>query len=133
MRAPYDFIPPIPISPERTDRPDATMSNQMSGFQSEDEEEVSLLAVATTLLRNRWRLLAGMLIGGAIAVYLSWGVPLYAAKASFFPENAAASGSGLASIAGQFGVSIPATGSQSLTPDFYAKLLKTRVLLLPIV
>lgn len=106
----------------------------MSELELEDEDEISLLAMATTLLRNRWWLLAGMLIGAMIAVLpILWKPPLYSAKASFFPQNSDATRSGLASIAGQFGVSIAPGGNQTLSPEFYIKLLKTRVLLLPIV
>jgi uncharacterized protein involved in exopolysaccharide biosynthesis len=57
---------------------------------------------------------------------------LYLASASFIPQGADPGRSGLANLAGQFGVVLPSS-SQSLSPDFYARLLRSRELLLPIV
>ena len=105
----------------------------MNEPEFEDDGDVSMIAVATTLLRNRWRILAGMVVGGAIAVLpILWKPPVYAAKASFFPQNNDPGRSGIANIAGQFGISVP-TGNQTLSPDFYVRLLKSRALLIPIV
>ena len=58
--------------------------------------------------------------------------PLYVASGSFVSQGAPdQSRSGLASLAGQFGVTLPQT-NQSLSPEVYAKLLKSRVVLLAI-
>jgi tyrosine-protein kinase Etk/Wzc len=96
----------------------------------DDGDELSLFALGTSLLRNRWRIARWMLIGGivaAVVVFLK--PPVYLGTASFVPQgNPDARSSGLASIAGQFGFSLP-TATQSESPDFYAKLLKSRVLL----
>lgn len=94
-----------------------------------DDDEVSLFAVATTLLRN-WRLIGlGMFVGAVIAVAPKIATPaMYSASASFFPQGHDASRSGLASIAGQFGVAIP-SASQSSSSEFYADLVESRVIL----
>jgi uncharacterized protein involved in exopolysaccharide biosynthesis len=75
-----------------------------------------------------------MFVGGAIAALLvSFNPALYRASTSFVAQGIDPSRSGLASLAGQLGVSLPAAAqSQSLSPDFYAKLLKSRELLGPI-
>ena len=95
-----------------------------------DEGEISLFALGTTLLRNRWRIARWMAAGGAIAAIFALFKPaLYVASASFVTQGGAdATRSGLASIAGQFGVAIP-TANQSLSPELYARLLKSRVVL----
>ena len=53
---------------------------------------------------------------------------MYLASASFYPQGSEALPSGVASLAGQFGSSVP-SGSQSQTPELYVALLKSRVLL----
>jgi uncharacterized protein involved in exopolysaccharide biosynthesis len=98
-----------------------------------DDEEISLFALGTTLLRNRWRIVRWMAVGAVLAGLTVITKPkVYAATASFIPQWNDASRSGLAGLAGQFGVSLP-VGNQSLSPEFYANLVKSRVLLEPIV
>lgn len=104
----------------------------MSSDTGNYEEDSSLFALATTVLRSRWRILKYMLVGGLIAGLAIWvSPPSYVATASFIPQSNDANKSGLATLAGQFGVSLP-TGDESLSPDFYAQLLRSRVLLAPI-
>jgi uncharacterized protein involved in exopolysaccharide biosynthesis len=92
-------------------------------------DEFSLLAFGTTLLRQRWRIVRWMAIGAAIAALLVFARrPLYTASASFVPKGGESGGSGLASLAGQFGLTLP-TGNQSTSPDFYVRLIKSRVVL----
>ena len=70
-----------------------------------------------------------MVVGGLIAaVFAVFKPALYVASASFVTQGADMTRSGLASLAGQFGVAIP-TNNQSLSPDVYARLLKSRVVL----
>jgi len=57
---------------------------------------------------------------------------LYSATASFIPQGADPGRSGLAGLAGQLGVALPATG-QALSPDFYVKLVRSRELLRAVV
>lgn len=92
-------------------------------------EELSIYAVAALLLRNRWRILRWAFAGALLTLAFVWTRPsLYRASASFIPQGADSERSSLASIAGQFGVSLPSS-SQSLTPDFYLRLLKSPELL----
>lgn len=98
----------------------------------QEDGDISLYLVATILLRNRRRIAAWALVGAVLAGLTVLSVKqVYRATASFMPQGARSERSTIASLAGQFGVSIP-TGEQSQSPDFYEKLLKSRVLLLPI-
>lgn len=96
----------------------------------EDEgEALSMFAIGTLLLRSRWRIVRWAFAGALVTLALVWSRPAYyTASASFLPQGADPGRSGLASLAGQFGVSL-ASGSPSLTPDFYLRLLKSRELL----
>ena len=90
------------------------------------DEEISLFAVGNTLLRNRWRIIRWMVIGGAVAALSVVSKEAqYRATASFIPP-------GLANIVEQFSVTLP-TGSPSQSLDFYAELLKSPTLLRHIV
>lgn len=97
------------------------------------DREISFLVIGTRLLRYRGRILRWMLVGGVLAGLSVLTKPVvYVATASFIPQGSNDAGrSGLAGLAGQFGVSFPST-TQSLSPEFYANLLKSRVLLAPI-
>ena len=98
-----------------------------------DGDQPSLFSIGTTLLRNRWRIVRWMLIGGGLAAILAFLKPtLYSATASFIPQGADAGRSGLAGLAGQLGVALP-SNSQSLSPEFYVKLIRSRELLRAVV
>lgn len=93
------------------------------------EGDMSLFAMATLLLRHRWRVLrwtgACALLAAATVIMRP---ALYRASASFAPQGNDATRSGLASLAGQFGVTLPTAG-QTLSPEYYARLVKSRTLL----
>lgn len=94
--------------------------------------EVSLLALGTTLIRSRWRILRWMLIGAVAAgVTIALRPRVYVASASFTSQSGESGPSGLATLAGQMGIQIP-TGNESVSPDFYLSLLRSRVVLLPV-
>jgi tyrosine-protein kinase Etk/Wzc len=95
----------------------------------EGREGVSLLAVSAILLRNR-RIVLAWMVGGALlaGVAVLFRPSEYKASASFIPSETDASRSGLASLAGQFAISLP-SGGPGVSPDFYSTLLKSRVLL----
>jgi uncharacterized protein involved in exopolysaccharide biosynthesis len=95
----------------------------MSQPEWREDEEVSLLALGTTPLRNRRRILRWMAVGAVAAAALAfWRPPLYLASASFVPQGQNyATRSGLAGLGGQLGVSILLEISRSLltsTLDF---------------
>src|ERR1051325_8055130 len=105
----------------------------MSEQEATGNEEISLFALGTILLRNRWRIVRWMLLGGVLAALSVVNKPLvYTATASFMPQGVDAGRSGLAGLAGQFGVTIPMSAQSSLPPDFYSRLLESRDLLQPI-
>lgn len=95
-----------------------------------DSDEISLFALAATLVRARRRLFFWGLAGGLLMLALVFRKPaLYQASTSFVPVGNDASRSSLSSLAGQFGLSFPSGGGQAFTPDFYVQLLRSRVLL----
>lgn len=105
----------------------------MTDVEWQGDREISLFAVGTTLVRNRWRISRWMLIGAVLAGLAVFRRPaLYPGTASFVSQTPETERTSLSSLAGQFGVALP-TGDPSLSPEFYASLLKSRVLLLPIV
>jgi uncharacterized protein involved in exopolysaccharide biosynthesis len=93
------------------------------------DTERSMYVIATTLLRSRGRILRWTVAGALLALATVIAKPaVYKASASFAPQGNDPGRSGLASLAGQFGVALPTT-SQTLSPDYYARLLKSRSLL----
>ena len=94
-----------------------------------DEGEISLLEMGTMVLRGRWRVarwtVSLALVSAAVVLIQP---PQFFASASFISQGNDPSRAGLSSLAGQFGVTLP-TANASLSPDFYAKLLKSTMLL----
>jgi uncharacterized protein involved in exopolysaccharide biosynthesis len=117
--------------PERsTATPVPAAAAPPAGPPEEELEEISLLELANVLLK-RWKLVAGLPLAAAIvAAAVSLLLPAkYTATAAFIPE--AESGglklpSGLAGLAAQFGVSVPAGAGTS--PALYAQIFKSRTL-----
>ena len=97
------------------------------------DEEISLFAVGTALIRSWRRLVGWTLAGGLLALALVIGKPnLYSATLTFLPQGGDPGRSGLAALAGQFGIPTP-TSSPAQQPEFYLVLLQSRVILAPIV
>jgi ElaB/YqjD/DUF883 family membrane-anchored ribosome-binding protein len=94
---------------------------------------LSLYTIGADLIRRRRRILLLMVLGGAIAVATVLTAPnVYVAGASFAPQSSSDAGrSGLASLAGQLGVSVPSS-NQAQSPDFFARLVTSRAVLAPI-
>lgn len=136
--SPADHSPREVTTPERAAPPDrvmtppAKLAGRMSLPEWSEEDDISLFAIATTLL-HRWRMIiAFMLAGGSLALATVVTNPaLYKASASFLPRNTDNSTSQLAGLAGQLGLTLP-SGNPTLSPDFYVTLLTSRVVLLPI-
>jgi uncharacterized protein involved in exopolysaccharide biosynthesis len=104
----------------------------MTSDEWQSNNEASLFAIGTALLQNRRRIAAWVIMVGLLGGIWVYAKPrLYLASASFIQQGTDPARAGLATLAGQFGVAV-APGSQSLSPDFYSKLLTSRVLLLPI-
>src|SRR4051794_37398173 len=103
----------------------------MTSTDWQEGDEISLFGVGTAILRHRWRIIRWMVFGGVVAGLLVFSkLALYVASTSFVPLGQAESNrSGLASIAGQFGVALPSAGNPSLSPEFYVSLLQSRELL----
>lgn len=100
---------------------------------AEPVQDVSLFALGTLLLRHRMRIARWAIAGGVVAALLVIGRPrLYQASASFTPAGTEGARSSLATLAGQFGLAVPASNASQST-DFYQRLLRSRVLLRPIV
>jgi uncharacterized protein involved in exopolysaccharide biosynthesis len=91
--------------------------------------DTSIFDFATVVLRNLGTLVGGMVLGGSLALLpLSWTEREYQANASFTPQGADAPRSGITALAGQFGIAIPTT-HMNQSPQFYADLLRSRVIL----
>jgi uncharacterized protein involved in exopolysaccharide biosynthesis len=97
-------------------------------------QEVSLFSVVAVLLRRRrlFSAVCGVVVIAALLYALSR-PRLFSSTFTFVPEAPQSGTRGsLASLAGQFGVSLGVSGGQAQSPQFYADLLVTRALLAPI-
>jgi uncharacterized protein involved in exopolysaccharide biosynthesis len=106
----------------------------MRKFPDRGPEPISLAWILAILLRERRTIagLAGVCLLIALAVALLRPAT-YTANFSFVPEFAQdQSRSGLAGLAGQFGVNLGSMANQTQSPQFYADLLNTHQLLAPI-
>ena len=93
-------------------------------------EEVGLLDLLEGILRHRktvWAIgLSVAIIAGCIALVAP---RTWSTKASFIPQIRGEAGqSGLASLAGQFGVNIP-TGEAGRSPEFYSAVISSQAVL----
>lgn len=98
------------------------------------DEPLSPLRVLTALLRGRRTIIACTVIGLALGVTAALLRPrTYTTTFSFIPQGAQdLSKGGLASLAGQIGVSLGAAAGLSQSPQIYADLLQTREVLVPV-
>ena len=110
------------------------MTEQTAGpaSASGSKHEVSLIALATVLVRRRRLIVALALAGGVLSLTSSLLTKrVYASKATFLPKAAEQPTSGLALAASQLGLQIP-TSSGAWGPPMYIELLNSRVLLEPL-
>jgi uncharacterized protein involved in exopolysaccharide biosynthesis len=101
---------------------------------SDAEDEVSLRWFASVVVANRRALIAitavGIVLGATVALLRK---PTYTSTFSFLAETTQDPGrAGLASLAGQFGISLGSMGGSSQPPQLYADLLVSREVLTPI-
>ena len=113
------------------DHTDASSSNRDEAAQP---TELSLFDLTGLVLRF-WRLVVGLpLVLVAATVFVRLLQPrVYEASASFVPMSGDQQGSRLTNLAVQFGVTVPTLGRTGPTPAFYASLLRSRVVLGPVV
>jgi uncharacterized protein involved in exopolysaccharide biosynthesis len=107
--------------------------SQVPAF-SDFEDEISPRWFLSVVLRNRRVIIAiaavGFVLGLVVALLRK---PTYTSTFSFLPETTQDAGrAGLASLAGQFGISLGSMGGSSQPPQLYADLLVSREVLTPI-
>ncbi len=112
----------------------APWSSRSSRGQVSFDAGISIAWVLAIVLRRRLTIAA---ITGVVllvtAVAMATRAPVYAVVFSFFPQTSQMpSNSGLAALAGQFGLPLGGLNGSSQPPQFYADLLETRELLEPI-
>ena len=99
---------------------------------SADDDEISLLSLASILIRWRVLIIVFGLAGGLIGLAKGLTSPrLYVATAAFIPQGSESGASGLALAASQFGIRMPSTGG-GWGPPLYVELLHSRALLEPL-
>lgn len=96
----------------------------------QEADEISLVDVASVLLRHRWMILRLSLLLALLAgAYTLVRARSWTAVASFMPQTATQGpSSGLAALAGQFGIQVGG-GEPGASPDFYAELVTSREIL----
>jgi len=94
------------------------------------DDEISLWEVLAVLLRRRWTIVGTVVLAVAAAVGLTLlRHATYTTQASFRPQGSEASASELMALASQFGVNIPGSSGEELSPAFYEELLTSREIL----
>ena len=98
-----------------------------------DNDEISLWALGSVLVRHR-RLIVGLALVGGISGLASGLVStrVYTARATFIPQGSGGARSGMAAAAGQFGLNV-LSSNDDWGLALYAELLRSRDLLEPIV
>lgn len=105
--------------------------DSLTATEKQSESTGTTLFLAATLIRGRRTVLIYSLGFGAMALLpLILASPTFTATAAFAPQAGSESRTtGLASIAGQFGISVGATATSTQSPQFYASLLTNREVL----
>lgn len=102
----------------------------MNEWNADDGDQVQLLPLIAAVLRARWIIIGWALVIGVITAFIVSGRPiLYLGHTTFLPHGSEAGPSRLASLAGQFGVSLPTEAGAEQPPAFYVTLLTSRRLL----
>jgi uncharacterized protein involved in exopolysaccharide biosynthesis len=97
-----------------------------------NDQDISLLAAASVLLRHRRMILTLTMIGLLLGLGLGLlQARLYASSATFIPQGSEGPSSGLALAASQFGLRIPSTGGSWGAP-IYIEISRSRAVLEPI-
>jgi len=119
---------------EETPRGGAADDPASRTLRARDDSQVSLYWVASVALRRRKIILSAVGLGALIALGIGLLRPrTFTSVFSFVPQSNTDGGrSGLASLAGQFGVALGGLSGQGQSPQFYADLLSTREILVPV-
>ena len=107
------------------------MTEPRFGFEpnSDDNDEISLWALGSLLLRWRWTIIALALVGASMGITKGLSSRReYVSTATFIPQGSEGGVSGLALAASQFGIRVPTSGS-AWTPSVYVELLHSQTLL----
>lgn len=106
----------------------------MNEWQADDGDQIQLLPIIAGVLRARWIVIGWALAVGVLTAFVVSGRPiLYLGHTTFLPHGSESGPSRLASLAGQFGVSLPAQAGAEQPPAFYVTLLTSRRLLTQVV
>ena len=99
------------------------------------DDQISLLELASLVLRRRRLILLSTFAGVALALVLAFTSPIeYTATASFMSQEEEQAGlAGFSGLAQQFGFAMPRTGGSQRSPEFYQDLLRTREIVASVV
>src|SRR5690606_5018500 len=97
-----------------------TLALPMNGTES----EVSLVRLATEVVRARWRLVGTSLFSGLLVGAIVWTfVHNFTVHSAFTPATTSAPQGALSAVAAQFGFAVGGGGLES--PQFYADVIKS--------
>lgn len=97
-----------------------------------DDDQISLLAVGSVLLRHRKVIVTLTIIGAVLGLGLGLlKTRLYSSSATFIPQGSEVPSSSLMLAAGQLGIRVPSSGGDWGAP-IYMEILRSRAVLEPI-
>jgi len=109
------------------------MTEQSNGPAPAEDAGLSLLALASILLRWRLTIITLGLFGAAVGLLTGLlSTRVYSSTATFIPQESEGGSSGLAVAASQFGVRLTGSSGGAWGPPVYVELLRSRSLLEPI-
>lgn len=95
-----------------------------------DEGGMTLLGLASVLLRNRRRIVLFAFVGAVVGLLSGLlSTRMYRSTATFIPQGSEGSASSLSIAASQFGIRLPSSGGNVWGPPLYVELLRSRSLL----
>jgi hypothetical protein len=108
------------------------MTTPLPAVHEDKDDEISVFAIGTVLVRWRWVILGGAVLGLLIGLALAIREKhKFKSDASFIPQGSSGGSSGLAYAASQLGFSVGSSGG-GWSPTMYVELVKQRAVLEPI-